>query len=84
MNEYIKRIKEVERNNMLLTRYLNAMADDNVIVYDVDYNERLGKHYDSDMVAIKYTTEFVVTRDEFDKLIETIDTWNMVSFVFIF
>lgn len=70
MSEYIKRAKEHERIRRLLEDFFNRECGDNSLVYDLEFKRRS----DGPEVLIKYTSEFILTEDEFEELIEKIDS----------
>lgn len=72
----IKEVREHNRKACLLENYFNSTIndDDNIVVYGVDFRKVSNDDDGTSEVRIRYTTEYALSEDEFDKLIEKLKT----------
>lgn len=72
MSEHITHEKEHDRKRRLLEGYLNSQADDNTMIYQLDFKSDLKT--DPGMVLIRFVTEYAMSEDEFDDFIEKLES----------
>lgn len=74
MSEYIMRTKEHERKRNLLENHYNSIVTDDVVVSNLDFKKISSSNDGSTLVIIRYVTEYSLSEDEFDEMIDKLES----------